>query len=686
MKNQQLKTNVLNNSWKILYFLSSLTIFIAFFYGITEHNRRSICCFLAAFIFSILGFIFTVNLSYETKKKIYMQLLPVYSLFTLFWILSLTSPYTDKQYNVNNVVGTFALLIPSIVLICYNLSYLKIKQLYNFFCKYYNVFILIFIFILLSIPTLSATTRLDTNIYYTYLSEAKSWNLSFDTINLFKLGDHQCYGYTLWGLIGMYLTPSSPIGLRCINLVLVSISIMCLYAIIKKLNFTSSRKIVTLLTALFVFNPLILGIIYEINLDLPCTCFYIWSICFLLYNKKILLFFSVFFLTFSKETGILLLAGIGIGWFLSHLVTHITNHRRKFFKYFDWVCLGTLMYPVVILFFTMKMGMLWRQNSNSLAVSAQNTMDRVGIDTANTIIKLKELFILNFSWLFCCIILFSICFGLTKKILRKKSSTYTETINQKLSLLPIIFSWLLFVIFQFIYITYCHIRYIMPYIVGGIILGGYIICKFLNKQVQLILLILFLGLLCVENFYTLDTVSKMVCNTIDIGSTKIYTTRTYVRSSENIAQTAKTNPELIPYLEMTQSAIYNRQFLYFEDVFEKFLREIEYNNETFIAVAPIYDKVANMTWVSLFGKWYTNTLHYNPLTYQWVDNEDMPSINLSIIDSKDQISFDTYQRIYLISFPYNKFFDNTQYLSQFEIIDSFEVNEKMWKINVYQLK
>ena len=209
----------------------------------------------------------------------------------------------------------------------------------------------------------------------------------------------------------------------------------------------------------------------------------------------------------------------------------------------------------------------------------------------------------------------------------------------------------------------------------------------INKKVEIILATCCLCLIIIQNFYTLDFVSRNVCNLIDIGKSELITTRTFVRSSENTIQTKKTDPLLINELQQTQSAIYNRQYLYFLSAFEKFLEEIQYDENTYIAVAPIYEKGGEgMTWISLFGRWYSNELFYDENTNKCVDNPSKTKLNISVISDNRDINYDNYERIYLITFPYNKLFDNKEYLEQFKTISSFTVSEKLWEIYVYQLK
>lgn len=681
----KMKTST-NSIWKGLYFLSFAFLVVAFCYGVTEHNRRSIAVLTVAFIVSLIAFY--LFFKYERKNDtIQYQLWAVYGFLSLFYDSSFLSSCVEKNYLPNNILGILTLNIPFFIISGYLASQKQNwKKLKDFVQTHWEIFLLSAIFIALSVNTLSTMTRLDSNIYYTYLNDAKYWNLSFDTVINFKLGGHQSIGYTLWALIGIYLTPDSPVGVRCINLFLVVSSLFCLSAVYKKILPTKSRCFQAMAVAAFVFNPLILGIIYEINLDLPSVCFYIWVLYALMYHKNILLLCSSLFLAFSKETGILLLFGIAVGWGLSWFIPLIKNYKQRTFReLLREVPLATcalfVIAPILMLL-SMKFTSIWRQDSlNGQSQSAQG-METFAFNIENTIIKLKELFILNFSWIFILVGIIALLII----VLRKKKIS-SDAKNALIQGLPLYISCLFFIGFQFVYITYCHIRYITPYLPGIIGLVFFLIYVAISQRKSICLISGYLILILIQNFYTLDPLSKLVCPTIDIGASQIISTRTFVRSSENTIQTTRTNPELVQELQLTQSAIYNRQYMQFLSVFAKFIETIQYDDATFIAVAPIYDnEVSGMTWNSLFGRWYSNELFYDTQKKQLTDDTSKEKLNLSIVSSRKDIEYQDYERIYLISFPYNSAFDEQKFLNRFSYKESFEVKKDFWEIDVYRLK
>ena len=670
------------NSWKTLYLAVLVFFIISYCYGFTWHNIRSIFVLTFTYLLSFYAFLIFF-LHSRSSVDVFNQIFVVYFFAAVFYDASFFSPYVEKTYMINNVIGIISINIPLLVMIIYFFYEGKLFNKLQIGIKNnWGLILIIALYLVLSLETINSMTRLDTNIYYTYLQDAKFWNLSFDTVMNFKLGGHQSIGYTVWALIGVYLTPDSPAGIRLVNIFLVCISILALYSVYIKIFPLKSKILTYLAVAFFAFNPLILGIIYEINLDLPLVCFYIWTIYSIMYNKQIFLLVSSFLLVFSKETGILLLFGCVLGWMCIQFYEIYSQKALKiWYKIFSFKTAFILCFSPALLLLSMLFTPLWRQDSLHVNNQSVQSMDSFGFNLENTSIKIKELFILNFSW----ILVILVVIGLGILFFNKKRKLYDR--EKIIQILPLLISWLIFLVFQFVYITYCHIRYITPYLPMFIAAFFIILNLYINKKVEIILATCCLCLIIIQNFYTLDFVSRNVCNLIDIGKSELITTRTFVRSSENTIQTKKTDPLLINELQQTQSAIYNRQYLYFLSAFEKFLEEIQYDENTYIAVAPIYEKGGEgMTWISLFGRWYSNELFYDENTNKCVDNPSKTKLNISVISDNRDINYDNYERIYLITFPYNKLFDNKEYLEQFKTISSFTVSEKLWEIYVYQLK
>lgn len=673
------------NVWTLLYCFALLTFIMSYICGLTSYSYKSVCLLTMTYLFSygaFMCFFFFTN----RPRHILYQLLPIYLFAALFFDLSCFSQYVSKPNALNILLGGLTINFPVIIMFVYIGSrksiYCRVAQIIR---KHWELVGLLFLFLLLSFETLNTITRGDSNIYYTYLQNAKFWDLSFNTISLFKLGGHQSIGYTIWGLLGTYLFPNSPSGIRIINIIMVCLSILALYCVLEKLLPLNvyKRVILFLSTCLFAFNPLVLGTIYDINLDLPALCFYLWVLYSLLYDKKILLFFSSAFLLFSKEIGIILLFGIAVGWGIAQLYTAYTDNKENFWKSLDYWKICCMAVPCIIMGLTLCFSSLWRQDRmRAKKNTSKQLMDSFGINLDNNIIKLKELFCLNFAWIFSLFIL--IC--IVALLLQKRK--FKANKNIILQSMPILVSFVMFVAFQFIYITYTHIRYIYAYLPGFLLVFlSLIVVTYSPRQAIAILSTTAILLLC-ECFYTLDPISRQLCDTINIGYTDIISTRTFVRDSDYSIRTKKTHPKLIKYFQLASGeASYNRQDLYFLWAFEKFIDEIDYDDNTYIAVAPIYEiDNNNMTWISLFGRWYSNELFYDNRTHKLVEDTSKTSLNISVIKDESEVPYAEYDRVFLISFPYNELFDNDKFLSSFDVKNYFKVCKRGWEIQVYQIK
>lgn len=658
------------NKKKYIYFFSVLTMIIGFFLGIKHVCLVPDVLMIIGFLTSFFGFLLINN------KKVHVRILPIYLFLSLFWDLSFFRRFKDLVgiYKVNALVGVVTLNIPLIICLISTIrgkfELKKIINNKNLICCCIGIF-----FVLLSLETLPVLTRLDTNIYYNELKEACNWNMSFSSVSDLFLGGHSCVGYSIFGMSGFFATPNSPIGVRCVNIILVIISIWCFFGILQR--FIKSDILSGILTATFVFNPLILGIIYEINLDLPQTCFYIWLIYNVLQKDYLYSFISSILLVYSKETGVILLFGVFLGCFFVELNSFIKDKSLKKIDY-KIILIGVL--SGVLWIINEVMGLLWRQDSiNEFSADSDRVkMDSINFSKENIIVKTKEMFLANFSWITILLILICLLLYFGNKKRRKSSIDIKK-------LLPIIISFLLFVMFQYIYVTYIHIRYIMPYLVGLIIIFGVLINAVFDKYsyaLGLLLSIVFL----IQSFYTLDPITKTIFSNISVGETQIITTRTYRRSYDNLAMLREDDPEKMSCLDMTQSAIYNRQFLYFEFAFEKALEVTEYDDDTLIVISPTYEKLPGMTWICLFGQWYTDKLHYNPDTYKLLDDDTKPSLNIAVYATEDVINIDDYKHVYYFDLPYNSFVDNSFYLYNILYTDYYQVSKRGWIIDIYKVK
>ena len=651
----------------ILYIFSAVSMLLSFILGVKNQQIWSLIFMSGSFIVSFFACFFVNN------KQKYLKIIPIYLGLAIFWNLSFYYCFRqiDLRHKLNAIIGIISLNVPIIVAIIKNIHNNITPVLKTRWKKYLICLGISLVYVLLSLDTLTTITRLDSNIYYNALSDATNWDMSFDSVRELFLGGHTCIGYTLFGMIGAYITPNSALGIRLINIVLVVISIFAFYSMLEM--FIESKTQCGLLTSLFAFNPLILGIIYEINLDLPQTCFYIWTLYFAIKRDYLYMITSSILLLYSKETGIILLFGIYFGYLIYDI---IKIFKEKNIKNLEWkfYIIGIFLGGLGIL--NKLMGVLWRQDSleASSSLSGQKTMDSFTLNRANIFTKTKELFLVNFAWIVIAVIIVCLLINIVK---RKGKTEYKN-------FLPILCSFLFFVAFQYVYITYIHIRYIMPYIVGLIVIFGILLNTTFSKWIIGIMESIIVVLSLIQCFYTLDPVTRGVFPNINIGGTEIITTRTFRRGINNEAWLRQDDEAKMACLDMTQSAIYNRQYMYFQFAFEEALKTVQYDNNTLIIISPTYEELPGMTWICLFGQWYTDKLYYDPCTYRLSENKELPSLKMAIYDDNILLDLNGYERVFYFDMPYNNL--NNDYMYNISYIKSYKVEKKDWIINIYEVK
>ncbi len=272
-----------------------------------------------------------------------------------------------------------------------------------------NIFILSFI-ILFTVINLNILYSGYTTDSYSYYSSAKellgSWNFTLGNLSALQMAGHLTIGYTIFADIGLLIIGNP--GIKFIHLIMAAITIFCFYKIVLFIHQDKTKIIKIATTMIFSFSPLFLGILHGINSDFPMVCFFTWMVYCDCYNKKILKIFCSFLLCFSKEVGTIVLVMYLFGDFLYYLIKTKDSGLKKIWLYFTsfkWFNGIGILFFIFLLMFG---GSGWGENAkNSLStVVSNNTENKLLVNIDFIFYKLKEIFILNFSWL---IILLGVC-------------------------------------------------------------------------------------------------------------------------------------------------------------------------------------------------------------------------------------------------------------------------------------
>ncbi len=312
----------------------------------------------------------------------------------------------QDQYVIVNNVCVFVLLFVTVIYFIQNHKGLFLK---NWIYKNSIILLIIFSFGLMSLEVIDSWLMWDAAIYYSHPYSntdlqgiVSSFDANFAGIDGLYLAGHVSLGYSLW-LILFQLFKEGSESVQIANIILAGISIFAYYQILRKIfSNRFSDKIISLATMPYAFSPFILGLVGNLNLDSATMYFFIIFIACSLYQFEILEWVLAFLLCFTKENAILYFA-------IYILMKVICEYRRD--NLFQWTTfikyslrsLRNYIYALpLILWCLLKMlkpvwggAILWSNDG----------MNCFGIDVGVITMKLKQIFLLNFNWIFWIIIL-----------------------------------------------------------------------------------------------------------------------------------------------------------------------------------------------------------------------------------------------------------------------------------------
>lgn len=647
------------------------------------------------------------NWHFKTTVKnnilnILLELFPIQMLIFVFWDLAIISNYTDKSNIIIVVLGSLVIIVSLLCSIIY-IFFIK-KYSFNFVAffndKKYLIPIIIIFFICVC-TTFSSWLNLDGFQYYKDLRRMRSFHST--KIKDLMLCGHMSQGYSVFLLIGEFLTPGNIIGARLVHCIMAVITIYCFYSIADTILIYSDKLDKVLYTALFSFSPLFLCTISELNTDFPLVCFFTWMVYFGIKEKYILQSFCGILLCFSKEPGCILYGFYIIGIVLYRLAK---NRKEIAFKTLKIIitpdlCVAALGGILWVIGFATLNNKGWMKNTNistveqSLITNLQ--LNTFAINKEYIIHRFKQLLCVNFAWVFCSIDLVFICFAMFQfyKNFKKRIELKGEI------LFGIVLSFFSFLIYSTVYVTYDHYRYLIPFaffLFFCTMISIDSVAK--NSIIKKIMLSFLIFILLCSNFYTFDPISKSVFVTEGTGIDKILLPN--IISIDNNNNIVMNDTDNLKYKAViNNSCIYNFQCSYMGSCFNRTLKRLNYNNNTLIILPHEYRDEWGTT-ASLFGinvkgyseyYWDTQTERLNincaDEEEKMKNNSRYCKLNYKVVNSLEEVSDEereSFQRIYYIALPFQEDFDHEKFLAQSssDLVDT--VQYISWKWDVYQIK
>lgn len=674
-------------------------------------KQKKIIVIVCMFLALVLAFLFGKITNYMVKNYIFMtglwglvllaeiwiflnrrtisviQLIQFFSIafiVALFWNLAMISKYAVKTHYIYMIAGEILLNIFWLEQVLILLEREKIGSLWKWIKDKWNIIIIYVIFAISAIPTLNSWLGLDGVTYYKSLRSIRGWG--FVNVFALQLCGHVSQGYSLFALIGEYLFPDKVIGVRIANIVLAYMAIYAFYKIIDKLFENISRLEKTLCTCLFAFSPMLLGMIQEINLDFAILCFFTCMVYAYLYNYEIwIIAFSVL-LCFSKEPGVILYGMFIIGILTGRVIHQLkTNKKIQFMALITKdIVLAAMGGELWIALYFGNSNRGWTESATTVgdagATVAGTSLNTFAIDWAYILVRLKQMFLINFSWL----IVASALLGVVAVLVFKKKN---KKVNISLEMaLAVIFSFAGFLIYNCFYVTWVHYRYLM--VLLFFITFFYVViysCIKLNRVAKMTITCVLVVLVSVSNFVTIDPLAVRNFNSYSTGRSGIIIP--CVMSVDDNKK-INVNRRELPGGDINNAALYNFEWSYFSVAFDNMLKELDYNSNKLILIHD-YESRINC-YFGIYGKltdtlyWNNKTKGLNMNTYEMHEGEEFEKFNIRMTEDKtklESLDLSGYEEVYLLDMDITDTMDGVEDYALYK-----DYGYAMWSWDIYKVK
>lgn len=314
-------------------------------------------------------------------------------------------------------------------------------------------FLVLLYTVMIRLPQLGDIPRFDGLAYYNMLSEAcRSYDFTFTGfLNGFRMASHPTQGYMGLLAIGRFLDPTGYTGIMLVNLILAAATSRCVFMILRKLIKGVSWKAITAVSILMTSVPSYLGTFSYMNPDMGLIYFFLMAVYCMLYSRYILMIFSLLLLALTKEAGMVIAAAYLTGmalwlmWEKRRTIINGVTRKRLFYAGFAGIIL--LLVAVTGIYIVLG-GTVWNYQREEIEY-----FGTVGFHPEFIIFKLKEYFLLNFSWIAVLLIFVGLVF-----LWRKKGEPLLRS-REKAVIVGSLLSYAAIAVFYSLYVNFPHPRY-----------------------------------------------------------------------------------------------------------------------------------------------------------------------------------------------------------------------------------
>ncbi len=504
----------------------------------------------------------------------------VLSFPSLFWMLALLSPWTDKtnsRLQVAIAVVLLSLWMLAVVITFRSRTWGSVK-LKRFVQRNPQLWI-VAIYLLLALRDISVIPTCDNGGYYRGILEAVdqfNFNLA-RSLPAMKLAGHPSQAYTAYMMMGQFLDFANFHIANLQTYILHVVGILSFWGIVGYLFPGGHRSCERLLaTALFAFTPLVFGLSLTVSPDfavLAFLCLVIWSI---MRGYTVLTVAAGVMLCFSKEAGAFLYACLLLGVFgllvPYRVLTSGGTRTRVLGKELREV--GHLLLPLAFCaLYVATDGQLW--GGATVRTLAEQTM-LFPLDATTLRDKTIQMFVANFNWVVWGLIGMSIAIALLRR--RGHVPKPPRASQPGIWFLVLGVTLAAFVLVNYTFRTWNNARYIVPVCLFTVLFLVRALESLVRRRtLRLGVLAVCLGLFAASCIRTFDPVLLRLFPTFRFGQHRM--------SFYNSVAT------------VCDLTLYNHEYTYYNRLFDRFLTESGFD--------PYSDQFAFF----VGGRWETLAVH-----------------------------------------------------------------------------
>jgi len=368
--------------------------------------------------------------------------------------------------------------------------------------------------------------------FFSFKWDGLLYHETFSTAELFKISSLGFYGHISQGagipvaIIQCLTFGNTELAIYILNSITMIVGALAFFGIIRKLVPGRNTALYTVLTAVYVWSPWVLGMSDYANIDYYCANWFVVVLYFTVSKQFYLQVVSGLFYAMVKEPAIIIYGCLCIGV----LLVDFYENKSKVFMHARYY--GMLMVALIWLITLKFMGM-WSLPGSEAKIESSHFLEQAGI-----------LYVFNFSWLIwglVLILLVLLC------IYKKRGIDLRYRFG---SLIPMVFSLLAFTLFNFVFVTVPNPRYsdIIP-ICGYVMIATYILA--LSEHIPLfisyVLGTALAAVMLISSYLSVDPISSFLYKDDTLADKTVYTTT-------------------IERHMYGDASVYNKQALYMEGV------------------------------------------------------------------------------------------------------------------------